>query len=127
MEEILPPGTAAVLINQSHTPTNIFFPIDESEMRIYEAIDGVRSVDEILRQCTPERGDRLRDFFQKLWWYDQVSFDISKASPTVMKLIAWSSVSYQVRLAGTVDQDHPVPILHPVHTIRSARDSVVET
>jgi hypothetical protein len=127
VEEILPTGTAAVLINQSHTSTNIFFPIDDSEMQIYEAIDGVRSVDEILRQCTPERGDRLSDFFQKLWWYDQVSFDTSKASPTVMKLIAWSSVSYQVRLADTVDQDHPVPILHPVHTIGSARDYVIET
>jgi hypothetical protein len=78
VEEKLPPGAAAVLINQNHTYTDIYLPIDDSERRVFEAIDGVRSIDEILRQSIPGKGDRFRDYFKKLWWYDQVSFDTSK-------------------------------------------------
>ena len=48
MEERLPPGAAAALINQTHTYTDLVLPIDRAEKRVNnEAIDGTRSVAEI--------------------------------------------------------------------------------
>ena len=45
----LPPGAAAVLINRSHTYTDLFLPIDAAEERLVDAIDGERSIGEIAR------------------------------------------------------------------------------
>ena len=78
VEERLPPGAAAVLINQSHTDTDIYLPINEQEKQIVEAIDGQRSIAEIMARVAPKQQDRVRTFFQKLWWYDQTSFEISR-------------------------------------------------
>jgi hypothetical protein len=44
-----PPGSAAVLINRAHTYPDLALPIDAAQERIFAAIDGNRSVDEILR------------------------------------------------------------------------------
>jgi SAM-dependent methyltransferase len=79
----LPPGAAAVLINQSHTYPDLFLPIDGVENRLYEAIDGQRSIAEILRNSPTSDGrrrdrERARTFFERLWWYDQVVFDASQ-------------------------------------------------
>ena len=80
VEERLPPGAAAVLINRAHTDTDIFLPIDAREKRLVDAIDGERSIGEIL-------GDVPRDvchgLFERLWWHDQVVFDTSRRSHTV--------------------------------------------
>jgi 2-polyprenyl-3-methyl-5-hydroxy-6-metoxy-1,4-benzoquinol methylase len=79
IEERLPPGAAAVLINQSHTYTDLVLPIDEAERRLFEAIDGQKTIAEILDNV-PVRGghERGRTFFEQLWWYDQVVFDASQ-------------------------------------------------
>ena len=73
LRERLPPGAAAVLVNRSHTYNDLYLPIDAQRLRLYEAIDGRRSIAEICR----ERGDRAvaRAFFQQLWRWDHVVFD----------------------------------------------------
>ena len=81
--ERLPPGAAAVLINRSHTFRDIFLPVNAIEKRFFDAIDGKRSIAEIVRVAAPspkETGiaDLARDFFEQLWWQDQVLFDTSR-------------------------------------------------
>jgi hypothetical protein len=46
-------------------------------MRIFEAIDGRLSISEILDKVKEKEPSPL--LFKKLWWYDQVVFDTSKA------------------------------------------------
>ena len=78
----LPPGVAAVLINRTHSYTDLFMPIDENEGRLWDAIDGNRNIADIVETTSrPPRGgsptDEARAFFERLWWYDQVVFDSS--------------------------------------------------
>jgi hypothetical protein len=82
VQERLPPGAAAVLINRSHTYTDLFLPISPPEKRLYDAIDGNRSVDDIIKTVLPSSQrqlplDTARTFFEQLWWHDQVVFDTS--------------------------------------------------
>ena len=76
VQENLPPGAAAVLINRTHTYTDLVLPIDAKEKQLFDAIDGHRTIGEIVQD-----GDDLsaaRGLFQRLWWYDQVVFDGSR-------------------------------------------------
>ena len=82
IEERLPPGASAVLLNQSHTYPDLYLAINAQEKRWFEAIDGKRTIAEILRQAATQKvkrqhHQRERDFFERLWWYDQVVFDAS--------------------------------------------------
>jgi hypothetical protein len=82
LEQRLPAGAAAVLINQSHTDTDLFLPIDSGEKRLFDAIDGERTILDLVERVRPSAGDtpRLdiaRGFFERLWWSDQVVFDAS--------------------------------------------------
>lgn len=79
VQEGLPAGTAGVLLNQTHLFNDLILVIDEQEKRMFEAIDGRRSISEIV-DTVKERGASplARVFFEKLWWYDQVVFDTSK-------------------------------------------------
>ena len=76
VQERLPPGAAAVLINRTHTYTDIYLPIDAAEKKIFDAIDGERSIAGIVG--APEQHDAARTFFERLWRYDQVVFDASQ-------------------------------------------------
>ena len=76
VQERLPPGAAGVLLNQTHLFTDLLLVIDAEEKRMYEAIDGRRSVSEIVDQAND--ASLARNFFEKLWWYDQAVFDTSK-------------------------------------------------
>ena len=85
IREGIPAGTAGVLINQTHLFQDLFLMIDEHERRMFEAIDGHRSISEIVNDL--KKGSALqaaeasriaRSFFEKLWWYDQVVFDASR-------------------------------------------------
>jgi len=83
IEECLPPGAAAVLINQNHTYRDIFMPIDSTEKRLFDAIDGNCSIGDIVEitfssSQTKSQFDVVRAFFERLWWYDQVVFDASQ-------------------------------------------------
>ena len=75
IQERLPPGAAAVLINQGHTYTDIYLPIDALEKHMFDAIDGERTIGAIVGS---EHQDRGRALFERLWWHDQVVFDTSR-------------------------------------------------
>ncbi|MDH3675399.1 MAG: class I SAM-dependent methyltransferase [Anaerolineae bacterium] len=80
IEERLPPGAAAVLINQSHTYPDLYLPINAQEKRLFEAIDGTRTIAEIGRKAATQKARRqqqARNFFERLWQWDQVVFDAS--------------------------------------------------
>jgi len=83
VEERLPPGAAAVLINQNHTYRDIFMPIDSTEKHLFDAIDGKCSIGDMVERTLPSSQKKLqfdmaRVFFERLWWYDQVVFDASQ-------------------------------------------------
>jgi SAM-dependent methyltransferase len=83
VQERLPPGASAVLINQNHTYTDLFLTISATEKRLVDAIDGNRSIGDILRTTLPSSQGQLqldmaRTFFEELWWHDQVVFDASQ-------------------------------------------------
>jgi hypothetical protein len=75
VQERLPPGAAAVLINRTHTYTDIYLPIDKQEKRLFDAIDGRRTIREIAQ--THGALEASRAFFERLWRYDQIVFDAS--------------------------------------------------
>jgi SAM-dependent methyltransferase len=79
VQERLPPGAAAVLINRGHTSTDIYLPIDALEQRLFDAIDGQRSIGEIARTRAPLA--TARALFERLYRHDQVVFDASPSSP----------------------------------------------
>jgi SAM-dependent methyltransferase len=74
--ERLPAGAAGVLINRSHTYTDIYLPIDMQEKRLFDAIDGQRTIKELAKQNGTLEASRT--FFRRLWRYDQVVFDASR-------------------------------------------------
>ena len=59
-------------------------PIDATELSLFTAIDGTRSIGSIVEERLPSAGsgtsslDVARRFFERLWWYDQVVFDMSQ-------------------------------------------------
>lgn len=82
VRERLPPGAAAVLINRTHTCRDLVLPISESEMRLFVAIDGRRTVGEIDASSAGAGQDAdssgfARRFFERLWLWDQVVCDTS--------------------------------------------------
>ena len=84
VQDPLPPGAAGVLINRSHTYTDLILPISRMEKMWLDAIDGVRSIAEIAKICTSPSSpktdfDSACSFFDRLWGYDQVVFDTSRA------------------------------------------------
>jgi hypothetical protein len=88
VRERLPRGSVAVLINQSHTFTDLILTVDAFEDRLLGAIDGKRTLSEI-RQFGTRGGDderRALNFFERLWQYDQVVFDTSRATPSFSRL-----------------------------------------
>jgi SAM-dependent methyltransferase len=71
-----PPGFVAVLINRAHTCPDLALPIDAAQERIFNAIDGNRSIEEIARMTADANGSEpLRRLFERLWQYDQIVFD----------------------------------------------------
>ena len=78
IQERLPPGIAAGLVNQTHLFDDLFILINAQEKQIFDAIDGRRSIAEIVEKVEGS-SPVARDFFEKLWRYDQVVFDTSKA------------------------------------------------
>jgi SAM-dependent methyltransferase len=73
-----PAGSAVVLVNRAHTYSDLALPIDAAEYQIFTAIDGKRSIDEILRIAAAAGGrEQARGFFEQLWQYDQIVIDAS--------------------------------------------------
>jgi hypothetical protein len=83
VQDRLPPGAAAVLINPTHTYRDLFLPIDAVEKGWFDAMDGNCSIGDIIKRNEPASQnqlhlDKARSFFERLWWYDQVVFDASR-------------------------------------------------
>jgi hypothetical protein len=53
-------------------------PIDATEKRLFDRVDGVRTLGEIAADAPPAMA---RDFFERLSWWDQVVFDLSPQPP----------------------------------------------
>jgi SAM-dependent methyltransferase len=92
VQDRLPAGASAVLINQTHTYRDLFLPIESTEKSLFDAIDGVRTIGDILERAltSPHRTshrtenfEMARTFFERLWWHDQVVFDTSRQSMAV--------------------------------------------
>lgn len=83
VEERLPTGAAAVLINRAHSYSDLILPINASEKRLFEVIDGRHTIAAIAREAgleVPKHHDALRAFFERLFWHDQVVFDTSRTT-----------------------------------------------
>lgn len=79
VRERVPPGSVAVLINRAHSFTDLVLTVDAFEKRLLGAIDGKRTVAEILSVAAGDRDEgRALGFFKRLWQYDQVVFDASR-------------------------------------------------
>ena len=83
VRERLPSGSVAVLINRAHTFTDLICTVDAFEDALLGAIDGTRTLAEILTAVVKDGRDERRalDFFERLWRYDQIVFDASGADP----------------------------------------------
>jgi hypothetical protein len=83
VQERLPVGAAAVLINRSHSYSDIFMPVSSIEKRLFDAVDGNCTIGDILsRTISPQEQshqDLARTFFERLWWHDQVVFDSAQS------------------------------------------------
>jgi hypothetical protein len=54
----------------------LLWPTEKSQERVYTAIDGHRSIDEILRSAAGAVGnEQARRFIEQLWEYDQIVVD----------------------------------------------------
>jgi 2-polyprenyl-3-methyl-5-hydroxy-6-metoxy-1,4-benzoquinol methylase len=80
IRERLPPGSVAVLINRAHTYPDLALPIDAAQEQIFSAIDGNRSIGEILRETARAGGgEQARRFIEQLWEYDHIVLDVTRS------------------------------------------------
>lgn len=80
VRERVPAGAAAVLLNRSHQHHDLVLAFSHSDMQLFEGIDGRRRIAEIIDGSSTVAPEHARRFFQRLWWYDQVTFDTSSAT-----------------------------------------------
>jgi len=86
IRERLPPGAAAVLINRSHSYTDIILPIDARELAVFEAINGVRTIAELVDAGEPL--GTAAAFFERLYEHDHIAFDASASAETSPSIAA---------------------------------------
>jgi SAM-dependent methyltransferase len=76
VRERLPAGASAVLINRAHPYPDLALPLNAAQERVFAAIDGKRTVEDILGSAAGADGvDQGRAFIERLWRYDQIVFD----------------------------------------------------
>ena len=63
------------MLNKSHTYTDIYLPLSAQQKKLFDAIDGKRTIGEIAPQAAQR--DAAKVLFEGLWWYDQIVFDAS--------------------------------------------------
>ena len=78
IKERAPRGVSAVLINPSHMYPDLALFIDAAQERVHTAIDGERTVAEILRSASMN-DEQGREFFKRLWEHDLIVFDAGGA------------------------------------------------
>ena len=74
-----PRGVSAVLINPAHMYPDLALFIDAAEERLLAAIDGARSLGEILGPGGAAGEAQGRRLFQRLWEHDIIVFDAKRA------------------------------------------------
>jgi SAM-dependent methyltransferase len=79
IQERLPPGAAAVLINRSHPFPDLILTIDAATRQLFDGIDGHRCIEAIVELVPGAHLGSAKVFFERLWQYDQVAFDTSAA------------------------------------------------
>lgn len=73
VEERLPPGAAAALLNRAHVATDLVLFVDRNQLGVFRSIDGVRRIGEL--------GPDARPFVERLWRHDHVVIDASSGAP----------------------------------------------
>jgi hypothetical protein len=74
-----PAGVAAVLINPSHTYPDLALFINAAQERLLAAIDGERSIGEILHSAAGTMDDEEGcNLFKRLWEHDLIVFDAKR-------------------------------------------------
>jgi hypothetical protein len=80
----VPAGSIAVIWNPASGCPDLMMPINSAEDRLLAQIDGQRTLGEIVDRCEPSQSaTRVLQFFERLWQYDQIVFDVSCAAPPV--------------------------------------------
>lgn len=79
VKERLPEGAAGVLLNRSHQFHDLVMVLGAPEVRLFEGIDGCRTIPEIVDHTDEMQLERARAFFERLWWHDLVVFDTSRS------------------------------------------------
>ncbi|PZV19133.1 MAG: class I SAM-dependent methyltransferase [Pseudanabaena sp.] len=78
IRERLPLGAVAIAINRAHTYPDLILPIDAEQELLLNAIDGKRTLNEIIQIAAGGVNEkRSLKFFKRLWQYDQIVFDAS--------------------------------------------------
>jgi SAM-dependent methyltransferase len=72
VQERLPAGAAAVLINRTHPFRDLVLQIDAAEKKLFDAIDGSCKLGDM-----PADAEITRRFFERLWLWDQIVIDAS--------------------------------------------------
>jgi SAM-dependent methyltransferase len=67
IEERLPPGAAAALLNRAHTPTDLVMFIDADELGAFRSLDGMTPIASL--------GPGASRFIERLWRHDLVVID----------------------------------------------------
>src|SRR5262245_28167941 len=76
--ERLPAGAAGVLLNRGHQYSDLILPIDASQKRLFDAIEGRRRIADIAAaSCTGDRNGRARACFEQMYRPETVAFDAS--------------------------------------------------
>ena len=98
IRERLPPGSVAVLISGSHTFADLVLPIDSFEDHLLSAVNGTRTLSEILPFAGGDKDSERRAvaFFERLWRHDQVVIDASRAGTSCLDEEESSGVAGQV-------------------------------
>ena len=83
IQDRVPPGAAGILINRTHTNKDLFVVIDATEKKLFDAIDGRRTIRDIVETTLSSEDigacfDAAPNFFEQLWWHDQVVFDTNR-------------------------------------------------
>ena len=76
VRERLPAGASAVLINRAHAHPDLALAVNTAQEGVFAAIDGKRTVGEILQGAAGTAAlDQGGEFMERLWRYDQIVFD----------------------------------------------------
>jgi SAM-dependent methyltransferase len=78
LEDRVPPGSVAVLLNRAHRLSDLVLAIPEAEYGLFSNIDGKRTLSEIARTSGKDEIPTV-EFFRLLWQYDQIAFDASRS------------------------------------------------